>query len=346
MWSKMARSSQPIEPKVRLNVTHSVQKLPTIAELGPLRVLREQMLAFSQRFDPQPFHLDASAAAETLLGGLAASAWYVCAKIDELLRKELAAHHLTANVTGAEQIVLLVPVRAGDRLAIRVHFKGGAPCRCGRTGTEIAAEVMNQGGECVARMALSCAIGVGRDVPSEDFELCGFRQGRQARAQWRHRINVIRYFDDIEIGDEIDLGGYRFGKAEVDDYTWRVSNHDFQDNATAGIDFVPPWHIPSAWMQCMVQYYGTEAVRLKACKQPVPQLGPAAGIKHLRWRRPVTIGETIHFRGWAERKLAIPTQKNWGLLVVGAEGFDAAGDLVISFFPQMLMEREVLSKTA
>lgn len=42
----------------------------TVIDLGEVKVDREEMLAFSQRFDPQPFHLDEEAAKRSVLGGL------------------------------------------------------------------------------------------------------------------------------------------------------------------------------------------------------------------------------------------------------------------------------------
>jgi len=46
---------------------------------GPFEVERDEVLAFAQRFDPQPFHLDDEAAAATHFGKLAASGWHTCA---------------------------------------------------------------------------------------------------------------------------------------------------------------------------------------------------------------------------------------------------------------------------
>ena len=89
----------------------------------------------------------------------------------------------------------------------------------------------------------------------------------------------------------------------------------------------------------MVRHYARTTARYSASLECFPRLGPAAGFKQLRWNRDVAVGETIAFRGWAERKLIIPSQADWGLLVVGAEGVDACGSTVISFYPQMLLER-------
>ncbi len=44
--------------------------------LGSHRFLREEILAFAAKFDPQPFHLDEEAAKRTHFGGLVASGWH------------------------------------------------------------------------------------------------------------------------------------------------------------------------------------------------------------------------------------------------------------------------------
>ena len=51
----------------------------TMIDLGEVKVDREEMLAFNQRFDPQPFHTDVDAAKRSVLGGVCASGWFtVC----------------------------------------------------------------------------------------------------------------------------------------------------------------------------------------------------------------------------------------------------------------------------
>ena len=46
---------------------------------------REDILAFAEEFDPQPYHLDESAAQASIFGGLCASGWQVCALTTRLL---------------------------------------------------------------------------------------------------------------------------------------------------------------------------------------------------------------------------------------------------------------------
>ena len=44
-----------------------------VADLGAHTFTRDEVLAFAQAYDPQPFHLDEAAAAQSLFGGLSAS---------------------------------------------------------------------------------------------------------------------------------------------------------------------------------------------------------------------------------------------------------------------------------
>ena len=41
-------------------------------EFGPLTISREEVIAFASEFDPQPFHIDDAAAAETHFGEVVA----------------------------------------------------------------------------------------------------------------------------------------------------------------------------------------------------------------------------------------------------------------------------------
>ncbi len=52
---------------------------------GRWPITREQIKAFANEFDPQPFHLDETAAHDTFFQGLAASGWHTAALTMRLL---------------------------------------------------------------------------------------------------------------------------------------------------------------------------------------------------------------------------------------------------------------------
>lgn len=320
--------------------------LPTQFELEPVVIPRDQMIAFAECFDPQPFHVNEAAAADTLLGGLAASAWYVCAKISEALRAELCKRCLKAEIGGSDQIILFSPIRPDDVLTSTVRLEPVRSCACGGHGADISVNVVRSGSGCVARMAFNFVMSDDDRPRSEDAAVCSYRKGRMAKSALRRRIHDIPFFEQIEIGDEIYLGRYTFGPTENEEFIVRTSGGGagaYHDRSSCS---VPAWHVPAAWMQCMVRRYNTMTAKHRMRMRPFPRLGPAAGFKQLRWHRSVGIGEVIAFRGWAERKLIIPSQRDWGLLVVGAEGIDSRGNVVMSFYPQMLLERAVRHRSS
>ncbi len=52
---------------------------------GTQQIDRQQIQEFARQFDPQPFHLDALAAEDSLFGGLVASGWHTAAITMRLL---------------------------------------------------------------------------------------------------------------------------------------------------------------------------------------------------------------------------------------------------------------------
>lgn len=315
--------------------------LPDVCQLGPVRIAADQMVAFARRFDPQPFHVDEQAARGTLLGGLAASAWYTCTQLMGEIARFASRHSVVLDLAGAEQIILLGPVRGGDRLTVTLVLSDETLCECGDHVRRGRVEAVNQMGEVVMRMMLDCVINPRQSGLKAADAACPLRQGRAARVARTARRDAIRYFEDVVIGSEIDLGRYTFGPEAVAEFNACTGNA--AQHVDGPKDFsrcnVPVWHLPAAWMQRMVRFYEEESRQREASGEPIPRLGPATGFKQLRWHRPVAIGETITFRGWAERKLDIASQHRWGLLVVGAEGLNADGETVVSFYPQMLLER-------
>jgi acyl dehydratase len=85
---------------------------------GRVRVSKEQIKAFAAEFDPQPFHLDETAAQNTFFKGLAASGWHTAAITMRLMVEgELKP---AGGVIGAgfDEFRWPKPVRPGDELHI------------------------------------------------------------------------------------------------------------------------------------------------------------------------------------------------------------------------------------
>ena len=83
---------------------------------GTISVTSEEIKAFAAKFDPQPFHLDESAAKDSFFGGLAASGWHTAALTMRLIVDgDLKPAGGTIGA-GFDDFRWLLPVRAGDTL--------------------------------------------------------------------------------------------------------------------------------------------------------------------------------------------------------------------------------------
>ncbi|MBN9097171.1 MULTISPECIES: MaoC family dehydratase [unclassified Pseudonocardia] len=87
-----------------------------VFDLGTTVVDRDEMVAFARRFDPQPFHLDEAAAAESLFKGLAASGWFTAGIWMRLYVDEVLNKATSLGSPGGEDIAWPAPVFAGDEL--------------------------------------------------------------------------------------------------------------------------------------------------------------------------------------------------------------------------------------
>jgi acyl dehydratase len=90
-----------------------------VFEHGPRRMPRDEMIAFAAEFDPQPMHLDEAAARETMLGGLAASGWYVCCILMRMCVDAFVGRSASMGAPGVDEVKWLRPVRPGDELTLR-----------------------------------------------------------------------------------------------------------------------------------------------------------------------------------------------------------------------------------
>ncbi len=92
-----------------------------VAYYGSRLVTREEIVAFAADYDPQPFHLDDEAARESLLGGLAASGWHMCAVLMRLNCDGFLNDSTSMGAPGIDEVKWLRPLRPGTRVGVRRH---------------------------------------------------------------------------------------------------------------------------------------------------------------------------------------------------------------------------------
>ncbi|MBP2298933.1 MaoC family dehydratase [Azospirillum picis] len=107
-----------------------------------------QILDFALRFDPQPFHLDAVAAADGPFQGLIASGFHTLSLTFRLLRDTGVITGTSLGGSGLDDLRWLKPVRPGDTIRVRAEVAETKPSRRGDRGTvRLAYTTLNQRGE-------------------------------------------------------------------------------------------------------------------------------------------------------------------------------------------------------
>jgi len=87
------------------------------------KVTAEEIKAFAESYDPQPFHLDEAAGESSFFKGLAASGWLTAAIV---MRLRVESIHIAGGMIGAgvEEIRWTQPVRPGDSLHTEAEILG------------------------------------------------------------------------------------------------------------------------------------------------------------------------------------------------------------------------------
>ena len=118
-------------------------------DCGSFTVGEEEINAFAKEYDPQPFHVDPVAAADSPFGGLIASGWQTTA----LMMRQLVEHFVSAGTSlgaaGIDEIRWPKPVRPGDTLHVRASVLEArrSNSKPDRGIIRSLAEVTNQQGE-------------------------------------------------------------------------------------------------------------------------------------------------------------------------------------------------------
>jgi acyl dehydratase len=116
---------------------------------GRLQIDKEQILAFANQFDPQPYHLDEEAARKSVFAGLAASGWHTAALTMRLL---VDGEFRPANGilgVGFDELSWPRPVRPGDELHAESEVLDVRPSksRPDRGVIRLRTTTLNQNGE-------------------------------------------------------------------------------------------------------------------------------------------------------------------------------------------------------
>jgi acyl dehydratase len=96
-------------------------------DLGVTVIDEAEMLDFARRFDPQWYHVDGELARESHHGGLIASGFFTVSLFMRAYVDHVLSRAAADASPGLEELRWLAPVRAGDRLAVRLDVVDQRP---------------------------------------------------------------------------------------------------------------------------------------------------------------------------------------------------------------------------
>ncbi len=97
---------------------------------GRYEVTREEVIDFASKYDPQPFHLDDEAAAQTYFGKISASGWHTGSMVMRMLVENMKDNKQAGlGSPGIDELRWLKPVYPGDTLRVETEIVDKTPSR-------------------------------------------------------------------------------------------------------------------------------------------------------------------------------------------------------------------------
>ena len=118
---------------------------------GGITLTESEIIAFALTYDPQPFHLNAVVAAESIYGGLIASGFQVVSLTFRLFIQMGILTESSMGSPGIDELRWLAPVRPGDTLHSEVEVLEVRPSssKPDRGIARLQYKALNQRGEAV-----------------------------------------------------------------------------------------------------------------------------------------------------------------------------------------------------
>jgi acyl dehydratase len=320
----------------------------SVTPYGGATVDRDAMLAFAQEFDAQPMHVDDQAARGTMAGQLIASGWFTAALNMRMMADDFILETASMGSPGVSELKWLKPVLAGDRLRGIRHVLGRRPSasRPDRGLVNFRFEVLNQHDEVVLeqtnlimiarRSREPLAEGAAAQSPDDEPTLPAFRDVTQ---------DMLPYFDDLVVGDRLDLGALTFTQADIIRFARAYDPQYFHLDAQAARSSIfggliaSGWHTGAGWMGRMVSSRMAAAAMATGRGERPARLGPSPGFRNLRWIKPVHAGDVIRYSSAIYEMRASASRPGWGLVRHYNTGVNQRDETVFSFIGSVFWER-------
>jgi len=124
------------------------------ADCGSFSLNEAEIVAFAEKYDPQPFHVDPAGAKDGPYGGLIASGWHTTSMMMRHLVDYYVSPESSLGSPGIDDIRWPRPVRPGDKLRVQVTVLEArrSASKPDRGIVKSRAELINQDGDLVMKL--------------------------------------------------------------------------------------------------------------------------------------------------------------------------------------------------
>ena len=101
----------------------------SVYETGSYEITKAEIVEFAEKYDPQPFHVDEAAAADSAFGELVASGWHTASICMRLLVDDYIDPESAMGAGGVDELRWIRPVRPGDTLRCEIEILEKRPSK-------------------------------------------------------------------------------------------------------------------------------------------------------------------------------------------------------------------------
>jgi acyl dehydratase len=155
----------------------------------------------------------------------------------------------------------------------------------------------------------------------------------------------VKYFEDTRVGDTFAVGRYTFGADQIKAFAARFDPQSFHLDEAAGAASqfgalcASGWHTAVVWMRLTVGFRRRLAEEAHARGESVPSIGPALGLRDLKWLKPVYAGDTIDYLSEVVELRISGSRPGFGLMTLRSTGVNQNGEPVITFMDTTFLQR-------
>ncbi len=155
----------------------------------------------------------------------------------------------------------------------------------------------------------------------------------------------MSFFEDIRLGDQAVVGRHTFTAADIKSFAVRFDPQPFHIDEIAaeqshfGALCASGWHSTIVFMRLMLEYERRSNEAALARGERLAQVGPALGLRELKWLTPVYAGDTLEYASEVV-ELRVSNSRPWvGLMSLRITGTNQRGELALSFVSTTFVER-------